>query len=97
MTYGTLQGCAPLVTYKSAVQFAYAEVYGDELGIEETKKLRLTENRYYHALLGRLYTNIDPLTAGTQYRRAIALTKSPSERRAFRNALEAAALTTISP
>jgi len=24
MTYGTLQGCAPLVTYKSAVQMAHA-------------------------------------------------------------------------
>jgi RNA polymerase sigma-70 factor (ECF subfamily) len=69
--------------------FAYAEVHGDEKGIAETEKLALTDNRYYHALLGRLCTKIDPCAAVTHYRRAIALTKSPSERRTLAKALDA--------
>jgi len=71
--------------------FAFAEVHGYEKGISETERLALIDNRYYHALLGRLYTNIDPLAAVSHYKSAIRLTKSPSERRTFTKALEAVA------
>lgn len=70
--------------------FAYAEVYGYEKGIAETEKLALTDNRYYHALLGRLNADRDPGAAAVHYRRALSLTKSPSERRTLIKALDTA-------
>lgn len=67
--------------------FAYAKVYGNTVGISETKTLELNDNRYYHALLGYLYTEIDPAAAAAHYRQAIDLTKSPAERRTLSKAL----------
>lgn len=61
--------------------FAFAKVHGNEEGIREAERLNLTDINYYHSLLGYLYASTDIDKAVAHYRRAIELTKSPSERR----------------
>lgn len=60
--------------------FAYAMVYGNEQGIIEAEKLNLCGNCYYHKLLGYLYASIKIDEAITHYRKALALTRSASEK-----------------
>lgn len=60
--------------------FAYAKVYGNQAAISAVHNLNLTENTYYHALLGNLYTGIDKGKAVEHYKAAIQLSTSPVER-----------------
>ncbi len=60
--------------------FAFAKIYGHDKAIPEAEKLQLTDNNYYHGLLGFIYskTNIDK--AISHYEQAIQLTKSKTEK-----------------
>ncbi|NIG54826.1 RNA polymerase subunit sigma [Chitinophaga sp. Cy-1792] len=60
--------------------FALSRVSGPEIAIKEALKLNLSDNSYYHALLGYLYRNISPKTAVTHYQQAISLTPSTTEK-----------------
>ncbi len=60
--------------------FAFAKVYGHEKAIPEAHKLNLTDNNYYHGLLGYLYADTDSNKAINHYEQAIKLTKSRTEK-----------------
>lgn len=60
--------------------FAFAKVYGHDKAITEAEKLQLTDNNYYHELLGYLYADTDFDKAIYHYEQAIGLTKSKTEK-----------------
>lgn len=60
---------------------ALAKVYGSRQAIEEAEKLNLSENNYYHSLLGYLYASIDVNKSIEHYEKAISLSKSIVERK----------------
>jgi RNA polymerase sigma-70 factor (ECF subfamily) len=68
--------------------FAFAKVYGHEQAIQEVEKLNLNSKNYYHSMLGYLYadTNIDE--AINHYNKAIALTKSETEKQTLRKEIK---------
>ncbi|PTS98007.1 RNA polymerase subunit sigma [Pedobacter sp. HMWF019] len=68
--------------------FAFARVYGNEKAIHEAEQLKLTENSYYHELLGHLYSDIDFEAAINHYQKAIELTKSKTERQTLTKEIE---------
>lgn len=68
--------------------FAYANVYGHDKAIAETKKLQLTGNSHYHALLGYLYAHTDNNQAISHYEQAIQLAKSRTEKQTLTKEIE---------
>lgn len=68
--------------------FAFSKVYGNEMAIEEVKKLNLSESNYYHELLGYLYSNIEINTSIQHYRRAIDLTRSKTEQETLKQEID---------
>jgi len=60
--------------------FAFAKIYGPQHAILELAKYQSMQNNYYHALLGYLYTTLDPKLARDHYTKAIYLSKSPAEK-----------------
>lgn len=68
--------------------YALAKVNGADAGIGEAESLRLSGNRFYHALLGELYKEVDEQKANEHLSRAISLTKSSAERAALERKLQ---------
>eukprot|EP01133_Synstelium_polycarpum_P010475 gene10475-12195_t len=68
--------------------FAYAKVYGYEQGIRETEQLGLENFKDYHALLGYLYTTVNVEKALSHYQKAIALTRSKTEKKTLAKEVE---------
>lgn len=60
--------------------FSFSKVYGREKALLEVEKLKLTENSYYHELLGYLYADTNIGKAVEHYEKAIGLTKSKTEK-----------------
>lgn len=60
--------------------FAFAKVYGHKKAIHEAEKLNLTDNNYYHGLVGYLYVATDIDKAIYHYEQAIKLAKSKTEK-----------------
>src|SRR5450432_703884 len=60
--------------------FALSKVIGNEKAIIEAEKLNLTDNLFYHSLLGNLYTNFDNGKAIQHFQMALSLTKSKYDR-----------------
>ena len=60
--------------------FAFSKVYGKLKALHEIEPLNLTENNYYHSLLGYLYTGINEEKAIHHYVKAISLTKSRTDK-----------------
>lgn len=56
--------------------FAFAKVYGNQNAINEAEKLNLSENIYYHELLGYLYSGKNISKAIDHYEKATKLTNS---------------------
>lgn len=56
--------------------FAFAKVYGNQNAINEAEKLNLSENIYYHELLGYLYSDKNISKAIDHYEKATKLTNS---------------------
>ncbi|QMW05535.1 RNA polymerase sigma factor [Spirosoma foliorum] len=56
--------------------FALAKANGKQEAIREAEKLKLTDNHYYYALLGYLYTDIDSTKAVRHFETALTLTDS---------------------
>ena len=81
-----------IIEYSSVIAlnrtFAYGKVYGKEKAIVEAEKLGLQNNRYYHELLGYLYTDINNQKAIAHYQKAIALSKSANERATLQKQIE---------
>jgi len=67
--------------------YALSKVYGKSEAIVEAEKLNLTENYLYHSLLGDLYTDIDNHEAILHFEKALALSKSSSEKANLSNTI----------
>lgn len=59
--------------------FAFAKVYGNKKAIPEAEKLKMTDNSYYHQLLGYLHSKTNIAKAIEHYQLAVRLTKSKTE------------------
>lgn len=60
--------------------FALSKVHGPKAAIAEAKKLSLTDNHYYHTLLGELYRDIDHIKAKVHLQKALSLAKTSTDR-----------------
>jgi len=68
--------------------YALSKVNGRREAIREAEKLHLTENRFYFALLGELYTDVDTDKAIMNFQLACDLAKTPAEKRAMQQKLD---------
>ncbi|MEO6287345.1 MAG: DUF6596 domain-containing protein [Dyadobacter sp.] len=68
--------------------YAYSKVYGKAAAIEEAEKLNLKENRFYFALLGELYKDIDNFKSKMNFRRALALAKTQTDRQTIQKQID---------
>jgi len=67
--------------------FAMAKANGKLEAIKEADKLNMTNNRFYFALLGELYSGIDNNKSAENFGKAILLAKNPAERQAMQKKL----------
>ncbi|WP_349314083.1 sigma-70 family RNA polymerase sigma factor [Chitinophaga sp. MM2321] len=63
--------------------YALSKVNGKQAAITAAEELSLTDNHFYFALLGLLYTDIDHEKAKTNYRKAFSLAKTASQKQAI--------------
>jgi RNA polymerase sigma factor (sigma-70 family) len=68
--------------------FAFSKVYGHENAIPEVEKLNLNSKNHYHSMLGYLYADINIDEAINHYNKAIALTKSQTEKQTLRKEIK---------
>ncbi|MBB5621851.1 RNA polymerase sigma-70 factor (ECF subfamily) [Pedobacter cryoconitis] len=68
--------------------FALARVYGNERGIQEVEKLKLTGHSEYYALLAYLHKDTAAAKAIDYYQKAITLTKSLPEKETLNREME---------
>ncbi|MEO6850895.1 MAG: DUF6596 domain-containing protein [Mucilaginibacter sp.] len=61
--------------------YALANVYGNEIAIEEAEKLNLNNNHLYHSLLGDLYFTIDAQQALDHLNHALKLSRSTADKK----------------
>ena len=64
--------------------YALSKVYGKEEAIIEAEKLKLTDNHFYFALLGELYTNINSERAKDNFQKAFTLAKTDTEKQSIK-------------
>ncbi len=69
--------------------FALSKAYGKEVAIKEAEKLQLTNNQYYYALLGELYTNINNDKARSNFEKAYHLAKTRADKQAIKKKTDA--------
>jgi RNA polymerase sigma factor (sigma-70 family) len=69
--------------------YALAKVKGNEAAIIEAEKLNLTNNPFYHTLLGELYKGIDPLKAKEYFLNALRLAKTDTDKKTIYARIEA--------
>ena len=67
--------------------FALSKVNGKEAGIQEAEKLNMKDNQFYFALLGELYTGIDNIMAKDNFRKAVALARTQTDKNAIERKL----------
>jgi RNA polymerase sigma-70 factor (ECF subfamily) len=60
--------------------FAISKVHGKNAAIAEAERLGLSDNQFYHSLLGNLYTGVDDAKALEHYETALKLANSPADR-----------------
>lgn len=69
--------------------YALAKVKGNEAAIIEAEKLNLSNNPFYHTLLGELYKNIDLLKAKEHFLNALRLAKTDTDKKTIYAKIEA--------
>lgn len=69
--------------------FALAKARGKTVAITEAEKLKLTGNHYYFALLGELYTGIDNDKAKQNFKKAISLARTGTDKKLLMKKMEA--------
>jgi len=60
--------------------YALSKAMGKDRAITEAEKLKLTDNQFYHSLLGELYININNAKAVAHFRTALGLAKSNADK-----------------
>ena len=68
--------------------FALAMANGKQPAIIEAEKLQLTDNHYYHTLLGVLYTGVDNLKARQNFDQALALAHTQTDRQTIQKKID---------
>jgi len=68
--------------------YAFSKVAGKSAAIEEAVKLNLTDNPFYFALLGELYSDIDNHKARQHFERAFLLAKTKADQHAIRKKID---------
>ncbi|HVU55425.1 MAG TPA: DUF6596 domain-containing protein [Puia sp.] len=68
--------------------YALSKVNGKEEAIVEARKLELTDNHFYFALLGELYKDIHRPTAIENFQQALRLAKTQTEKQAIQKQLD---------
>lgn len=80
------------INYSPAValnrSYALYKARGKQVAIAETEKLQLDNNRFYHVLLGELYTGVNTEKAKQHFTTAISLMKSDREKQVIAKKLE---------
>jgi RNA polymerase sigma factor (sigma-70 family) len=69
--------------------YALSKANGKQEAIIEAEKLKLENNQFYFALLGELYTGIDDGAALQNFQKAIAIAKSPADKKAMQRKIDA--------
>lgn len=64
---------------------ALSKVEGKEKAISEAKKLKLTDDHFYHTLFGELYSEIDNEKAKKHYQKACSLARTGTEKKLIQN------------
>jgi len=67
--------------------YAVAKVNGNAAAIEAAALLPLTDNHFYYALLGHLYTPLDRTQARVHFRKALSLAVTTADKEAIRKKL----------
>lgn len=70
--------------------FAFSKVHGKEKAIIEAEKLKLTENHFYHTLLGELYGGIDTTKSLEHLIKARSLAKTENDKKIIQRKIDAA-------
>lgn len=60
--------------------YALSKARSKQEAIAEAEKLQLTDNRFYHSLLGELYRDIDNIKAIAYFETALSLTQSEADK-----------------
>jgi RNA polymerase sigma-70 factor (ECF subfamily) len=68
--------------------YAFSKVHGKAAAIEEAEKLDLKDNRFYFALLGELYKDIDRFKSKMNFHRALLLTKTQTDRQTIQKRID---------
>ena len=68
--------------------YALAKANGKQAAIKEAEKLNLTDNPFYYALLGELYTGIENSKAKEHFIKAILLAKTAADKHALQNKID---------
>ncbi len=69
--------------------YSLAKAQGKGIAIKEAEKLMLTTNPYYFTLLGNLYTENDPEKAKINFKKALELLRTDSEKLLVQNYIDA--------
>jgi RNA polymerase sigma-70 factor (ECF subfamily) len=64
--------------------FAISKVKGTNEGVRVTEKLQLSNNHYYHTLLGELYRESDEQKSKLHFKKALALAKTRTDKETLR-------------
>ena len=69
--------------------YALSKANGKEEAIVEAEKLKLTDNHFYFALLGELYTDIDNVKARQHFQHTLSLAKTNADKKAIQKKIDA--------
>ena len=68
--------------------YALSKIKGKQEAITEAEKLNLTDNQFYFALLGELYTDIDNRKAKENFEKASALVRTDADKKLLQRNIE---------
>jgi RNA polymerase sigma factor (sigma-70 family) len=68
--------------------YALSKANGKQVAIAEAEKLNLTDNQFYFALLGELYTDIDNIKAKQNFQKALSLAKTQTDKHIIQKKIE---------
>ena len=68
--------------------YALSKANGKQVAITEAEKLNLTDNQFYFALLGELYTDVDNIKANQNFQKALSLAKTQTDKHTIQKKIE---------
>jgi RNA polymerase sigma factor (sigma-70 family) len=68
--------------------YALSKAHGKQEAITEAEKLKLTNNHFYFALLGELYTGIDNIKAKQNFQKALSIARTLTDKQTIQKKIE---------